>query len=337
MKHFFDNISWQKKLFFFATIISVIPVLFVSNNIISLAKDELKSSTNSELISTANELADELNDFYKSLFENLRIIKNGLENKDLGQNEKISFLLAGIENVNNLLSIKIVIKENGNMIDAVEVRKDSLENLSVSSGDSINIYGFDNDTIKKAISENVSLTKPISVKDLEIWISDAILELDMGLRSKTYLLAKVNMSDFENKLIEHPFNLSGKIVLINKFAQTIFADKDSLINNEYLEDISGLLKTNKRLSGLNNFSDVEGQSYVACTAFPENLDWAIISIIEENKAYLPVDDMIVILRYWLIIGIAITLLGVILFSNVISKPINKMGQLAKKIAPATLT
>lgn len=333
MKDFLSTISWQKKLFFFASIIAIVPTLFVTNNIISIAKEELKSSTNSELLSTANQLSDELNDFYKSLFETMQILKNGLENELLGPQEKLSFLLAGIENVDAILSIKILIDEENKFIDAVEVRKDSvLDSGNYLTLDNENLFSFDSKTFLENIEGHISLTTPHNFEINNLWYSDAILKIELYPGAISYLVARVNMNGFKESIESHPFNQSGEITIINKYGNTIFDSNSDLIRHSLLSDISSLLNNNTRISGLNSYEEADGQRYVSCVAFPENLDWAIISVIDEDNAYSIVDEMLLILRYWIILGLLAALIGVILFAKHISKPIDKMSIIARRIA-----
>ncbi|MBU1101292.1 MAG: HAMP domain-containing protein [Bacteroidetes bacterium] len=333
MKDFFNTISWQKKLFFFASIIAIVPTLFVTNNIISIAKEELKSSTNSELLSTANQLSDELNYFYKSLFETMKILKNGLENDLLDSQEKLSFLLAGIENVNYILSIKVLVDEGKNFVDAVEVRKDSIfiKNSAIPLNDE-ELFSFDSKLFESAIQDKISLTTPVNYSALDLWHSDAILKIELYPGIETYLVARINMNGFRESIQSHPFNQSGEINIIDKFGNTIFDSKRELIHTSLLNDIISLLNSGARISGINSYEEKDGERYVSCVAFPENLDWAIISVIDENNAYSIVDEMLLILRYWIILGLLAALIGVIIFAKHISKPIDKMSVIARRIA-----
>jgi signal transduction histidine kinase len=333
MYNLLDKIPWQKKLYIFASIITIIPSLFISYNIINIAKEELTSSTNGELILTANQLAYQLNGFYVSVFENLRMIKNGLENENLGQREKLSFLLAGIKNVNNLLAISIVFDDSGKFINAVEARKDSINNISHTLlQNSPEIFSFDSMQVRDVINEKLDLSQPKYFPKVNLWVSMAVIEIDLGYNLKSYLLAKVNLSEFYSSLSTHLFNKTGKIAVIDKNNNNLFNLSGDLSDYGFVNDISNLLRSGTRLSGLNSFENQKGEKYVACIAFPQNLDWAILAIIDEHEAYTPVDEMLLVLRYWLIIGLVVALFGVLLFSKNISKPILKMSQIANKIA-----
>ena len=79
------KLSWRNKLIFFAVVVAIIPIAISGYNMIGSTKDELKSSTNYELMSTAGQLAQEINSFYSNRWlAPLLLIRSGLESEELG-------------------------------------------------------------------------------------------------------------------------------------------------------------------------------------------------------------------------------------------------------------
>lgn len=173
----------------------------------------------------------------------MQILKNGLENELLGPQEKLSFLLAGIENVDAILSIKILIDEENKFIDAVEVRKDSvLDSGNYLTLDNENLFNFDSKTFLENIEGHISLTTPHNFEINNLWYSDAILKIELYPGAISYLVARVNMNGFKESIESHPFNQSGEITIINKYGNTIFDSNSDLIRHSLLSDISSLFK-----------------------------------------------------------------------------------------------
>lgn len=69
----------------FSIILAMIPLGIAGRSMISITRDELKSSANDELISVANQVAQEIEDFYDyTWITPLTLVKNALENENLG-------------------------------------------------------------------------------------------------------------------------------------------------------------------------------------------------------------------------------------------------------------
>jgi len=77
--------SLRTKLLMFSIILAMIPLGIAGRSMISITRDELKSSANDELISVANQVAQEIEDFYDyTWITPLTLVKNALENENLG-------------------------------------------------------------------------------------------------------------------------------------------------------------------------------------------------------------------------------------------------------------
>ncbi|MBU2492850.1 MAG: HAMP domain-containing protein [Bacteroidetes bacterium] len=330
------KISWQKKLVFFALIISLAPLIISDTNIISITKDELKSSTNNELISTANNLAEEINSFYKNnLLDYLLLIKIAVENEYLGANEKTSIMAAGIENKEDIVSLNLLFEVSpDNFVSALNVNKDKfLNKLKEQSLNPQEILQPDfNDLQNFKISPN-SLTGKKYIKKIDTWLATVILPVDIKGSPDAYLYITVSLNKLSERIEEHPFNNNGKITLIDATGNPVFSEPGTAAEkSQIIEDSKKILKSNSRISGISNFKNENGENIVGCYAFPLNLDWAVIAEINEQRAYSAVNSIQNSLMVWLFIGLVIAFIGGGVFSKEISKPIQRISKAAEEIS-----
>ena len=59
------RLNLRKKLMFFAIVIAIVPLAIAGRTMIRIAQDELKSSANEQLVNTAQQVDDEINDLYE--------------------------------------------------------------------------------------------------------------------------------------------------------------------------------------------------------------------------------------------------------------------------------
>ena len=82
---------------FFAIAIAIIPLVVAGRTMIRIAQDELKSSANEQLSSTAQQLTEEINDLYEHTWlAPLLLIRNAIDSDELGVQEKVALLTLGI-------------------------------------------------------------------------------------------------------------------------------------------------------------------------------------------------------------------------------------------------
>src|SRR3712207_7692843 len=83
----------RKKLLVFSIAIALVPLVVAGRTMIRIAQDELKSSANEQLVTTANQLVEEINDLYeRTWMAPLLLIRNAIDDERLGVEEKISLL-----------------------------------------------------------------------------------------------------------------------------------------------------------------------------------------------------------------------------------------------------
>src|ERR671919_1257267 len=104
------RLSLRRKLMFFAIAIAIIPLVVAGRTMIRIAQDELKSSANEQLSSTAQQLTGEINDLYEHTWlAPLLLIRNAIDSDELGVKEKIALLTLGIANIPDIATLQITL------------------------------------------------------------------------------------------------------------------------------------------------------------------------------------------------------------------------------------
>lgn len=329
------KISWQKKLVFFAIVIALAPLIISDSNIISITKDELKSSTNNELISTANNLAEEINTFYKNNFlDYLLLIKIAVENENLGANEKASIMSAGVENKKDIISLNLLFEvAPDNFVSALNVNKEKfLNELNNNSLNASEILQPDFEELSHNKNESKSLIDKKYIKEINAWLAAVVMPVNIEGAPSAFLYVTISLNKLSERISNHPFNKNGKIMLIDNSGRQIFENSDKAEQSQIIEDSKKVLNTNSRISGITNYKNDNGENVVGCYAFPQNLDWAVIAEINELQAYSTVYSIQNSLLIWLFIGLVIAFVGGGIFSKEISKPIQKISKAAEEIS-----
>ncbi|MBU2506973.1 MAG: HAMP domain-containing protein [Bacteroidetes bacterium] len=325
------TISWQKKLYFIVILVAVIPSAIITTNILDIIQDELTSNTNSELRLSAERIAGDINNFYKSnLVSNLVILQRVLENQNLGSHEKVNLLVAQLEIIENFISFQVLIKDkNDNWNSVLEANK----KLNVNADQYDNIFTFSKEEINQLQNEGEVLSKPKYFEDADIWISSLILPLNLPAAPTAYLGVKFHINSLVEKIEKSPSSQSSKIYIVDKSGNPIFnSNAEDVSNLEIIKEATNNLKHDIRVNKVMKYADNTGDEFIGCYAYPENLDWVVVSIIEEESAYIAVYKITSTVVMWILFGLIIAVLGGVLFSRNLGKPIKQMAAASKQIS-----
>ena len=109
------RLNLRNKLLLFAVVIAIIPLLIAGQSLIRIARDEMKSSANDQLVATTRQVADEIDTYFEqTLMAPLLLIRSALDDEKLGIEEKIALLTHGIADLTDVVALQITI-EGGNL------------------------------------------------------------------------------------------------------------------------------------------------------------------------------------------------------------------------------
>jgi signal transduction histidine kinase len=328
--------NWHNKLIFFAIVVAIIPIAISGFNMISSTKDELKSSTNFELMTTAGQLAQDVNTFYANRWlAPLLLIRSGLESEELGAEEKAAFLSAGIKSIEDIVALALIFEvQPGEQVTAIETQKETfvqrLQSQSIKVTDILSPSFPEITGLRKG---NLTIGSPRYIQSLDVWLVTMQLPVKIAGAPTAILCAQIEMNRMRERVASQPISKNGRILLIDQTGKAIFdTDHRDLRHLKVVQDATEMLQTSSRAQGVTTYVRPTGEKVVGCYAFPSDLSWAIIAEINEEEAYLAVGKMLNSLSWWVLLGLAIAASGALIFSRQISKPILKMSRAAEEIS-----
>jgi len=101
------RLNLRNKLILFAVVIAIIPLLIAGQSLIRIARDEMKSSANDQLVATTRQVADEIDTYFEqTLMAPLLLIRSALDDEKLGIEEKIALLTHGIADLSDVVALQ---------------------------------------------------------------------------------------------------------------------------------------------------------------------------------------------------------------------------------------
>lgn len=330
------RLNWHNKLILFAIVVAIIPIAVSGYYMLRSTKDELKSSTNYELISTAEQLSQEINTFYTNRWlAPLLLIRSGLESEELGAEEKAAFLSAGIKNIEDIVALALVFEISPNeYVTAIETRKESFAEKINQTGLNVTEILRPSQTEMQALSQkNLTIGTPRYYPALDEWIVTMQLPVHIAGAPSAVLYAQIEMNRMRERVQNQPLSKNSRIMMIDERGIEIFdTEKKDLSQSKVVQDATDMLRAGSRAQGVTSYVRPTGEKIVGCYAFPLDLRWAIIAEINEEQAYVAVSKMLNTLTWWTLFGLAIAIIGALIFSGQISKPILKMSKTAEVIS-----
>ena len=330
------NLSWRLKLFLFAIVVAMLPIAISSTNMIDITQDELKSNVGRELIFTTVQLAEDINSIYtNNWLTPLLLIRSGVESEGLSANEKAALLTSGIENIEDLVTLTLYFEvASGVYAKAVQAYKESfksrLQNSVLGTTTILDVTAAELDSLK---TPPRSIGTPVYVPELDTWLISMIVPVHISGAPAALLAARLNLNKLRERLEAHQYKKTGQLFLIDANGKEVFdqAHRDLSALN-VVQEATALLRSGSRAEGVTSYQLSGGEKVLASYAFPLNLQWAVIAETAEAKAYLAVSKMRRTLTYWVLLGLALTVFGVAIFSRQISRPITNLSKVADQIS-----
>ena len=101
----------RAKFFLFAALLATAPLALVGQNLVRIARDELKSAANEDLARVAGDLAAAFDTTVQGRWMTpLRVIRNGVDSPALGVEQKISLLTLGLSQIPNIAALQLSVE-----------------------------------------------------------------------------------------------------------------------------------------------------------------------------------------------------------------------------------
>jgi adenylate cyclase len=334
------RLSLRRKLMFFAIAIAIIPLVVAGRTMIRIAQDELKSSANEQLSSTAQQLVDEINDLYQHTWlAPLLLIRNAIDSDELGVQEKVALLTLGIANIPDIAALQITIKDSP--IPLVVLNDDfsaRLEAASLTPLDALRIPPKEMEA--DGSSGGAYVRDVVHIPETDDWLATVVLPLDSLLAGQESVLsARVDLGRLREFITEHPLTRQrGFIAIVDAQGDEIFeSGRADLGQFAIKSEAVAVLDSGSRLISVEPYANRDtGERILAAYAFPRAFDWAVLVGKSEADAYAAIDAMIESLGIWVLGGLAIAIGGAVVFALGISRPILEIDRVAGEVAKGNL-
>ncbi|MCP4826012.1 MAG: hypothetical protein GY892_18150, partial [Shimia sp.] len=95
----------------FAALVAVVPLALVGENLVRIARDELKSAVNEDLTGVAAQVRSEFDNLYQGRWlAPLMVIRSGVDNPDLDVAQKVSLLTQGMEQLEDVVALQLSVE-----------------------------------------------------------------------------------------------------------------------------------------------------------------------------------------------------------------------------------
>lgn len=328
------RLSLRNKMLLFAVVVAIMPLLISGQSLIRIARDELKSSANEQLVATARQIRDEINSIYDHAWRApLRLVANAIDDPQLSPQQKIALLKLGIADLPDIVALQITLE--GADLPVMATQQKFTQRLAKKTKDPLAILRMPTKQVAAVSSRTQDYKNLLQyVPETDDWLGSMVLPLRNPLAGrKAVLTARINLRRFKKLINEHPFAKTGEITLIDKQGREIFgATRRLLGDGEIAKRALKLLPTRSRVISVEPHSRPNGEAMLGAISFPRRFNWAILAEKSEKNAYSIVDVMIKSLAFWLSLGLGIAVLGALFFAMRMSRPILAIGEAALEVA-----
>lgn len=321
------------KFFVFAALVSVAPLALVGENLIRIARDELKSAANEDLTQVAADLRQEFDTLYQGQWLTpISVIRNGIDNRDLGVAQKISLLTLGLTELPDVISLQLNVEDSD--LPMLVSNEDYAAKLQALGLDPVTVMATPTSVID-AIDDAGQWARPVisRMPGTDDWIATFALPLNNEIAGRKVILsAKVRLASLRARVERHPFRQRGEVTIVDHAGRSALEIvQRPLADRAIVTAAMPLIVASARADALQPYVRSNGDLMLAAYAFPGWFPWAVITEISEADAYAVVDQMTSRILIVGAVGFAIASLFSLIFARRLTSPILRIGHVAERI------
>ncbi|MGR3713381.1 MAG: adenylate/guanylate cyclase domain-containing protein [Shimia sp.] len=321
------------KFFLFAALVAVVPLALVGENLVRIARDELKSAVNEDLTGVAAQVRGEFDNMYQGRWlAPLMVIRSGVDNPDLDVAQKVSLLTQGMEQLSDVVALQLSVE--GSDIPMLVSDQSFGEALAAEGLDPVTTLAASSDLIAN-IKATGQFGRPLisQIPETGDWVATLALPMDSKIAGRDLTLAaRINLSPLRRSVMRHPFNQRGNITIVDHAGRTALVDTPEVINERAIVAAAmPLIVAGARADALQAYQRPDGTAMLGAYAFPDWFPWAVITELSEEKAYAVISEMMRRIITVGALGFALASLAALVFSRRLTSPILKIGRVADAI------
>ncbi|WP_421724759.1 adenylate/guanylate cyclase domain-containing protein [Bauldia sp.] len=327
------RLNLRNKLLLFAVVIAVIPLLIAGQSLIRIARDEMKSSANDQLVTTAGQITDEIDSLVDNAWmASIRLIRNAIDDEALGPQEKIALLRYGIADLPDVVALQISLV--GSAVSPVVTQQDFADRLTAAGLDPLAVLKVPPETVDAFIDAGDDSRIDIAfVPETEAWLATLLMPLNAPFAGRPAVFsAQINLSQLAATIADHPFQQLGNIIVFDQDGHQVFDPAmTDLSDRDIIGRAAALLAASTPVNSIEAYAGADGKPWLGAFSFAPSLGWGVLVEKSEANAYYAVDVMIESLGLWIAVGLLIAGVGAIVFAVRISRPILRIGEAATEV------
>ncbi|OQY59548.1 MAG: hypothetical protein B6245_06230 [Desulfobacteraceae bacterium 4572_88] len=327
--------SLRTKLLIFFIILALIPVVIVGTRMIQITRDELKSSANDTLSAVASQVAQEIENSLQLI--PLQLVQESVESKNLGAREIVSLLTVVLRSISDISAIQLSVEGAKNpMIVIQDIFSKRLSNASLDPEQTLKLS---HGQIAALLGQEEMFTGDLTyLSEMETWLLTVIIRVnEQAFERPATLSARINLSTLRRK-IERIQVINGMTVtLLDRKGRQIFdPDRTDISQRELVQTAINRLDST-RINGVLPYTRSSGEQMLGAYDFPASLDWGVNVEKNSTDAYMGVEKMVRDWYYSILLGISFAILGAIVVSVSLTRPLRRLTQGARIIAGGDLS
>lgn len=326
------RLNLRNKLLLFSIVIAIIPLVIAGQSLIRIARDELKSSANDQLVNTARQVTGEINNLFEHAWlAPLLLIRNAVDGEGLGVQEKVALLRHGIADLPDVVALQITLAGNQQPLTvsqrryAVRLQEAKVDPLAVLRTPAGRV-------IAEAAAEGVK-TWVDYMPEIDGWLATVVMPLQNPMAdSRAYFSARIDLTRIRSSIEDNPFQRTGAIVVVDAEGKQVFrANRADLRERAIVAQAVSMLGSSASAVSVDRYTRPDGEVMLGAFALSRPFHWAVIAEKSERNAYFAVGQMIQSLGVWLSVGLLAAAIGAIVFAFRISRPILAIGAAAIRV------
>jgi len=328
----------RAKFFLFATLIATAPLALVGENLVRIARDELKSAANEELTNVAAGLAADFDTTVQGRWLTpLLVIRNGVDSDELGVEQKISLLTLGLSQIPDVAALQLSIE--GSDLPILVTGQGFSRHLADAGLDPVETLRTPAEAMDAIRRDGLyGRLQPRRLEATGDWLATVAFPLRTLIAGRTVTLsAQIDLAPLGALARESPFTRRGEIAIVDAGARTVLdpAPRDFAERAIVANAVPHVLG-NVRPQAIEGYVRPDGQAMLGAYAFPDAFPWAIITELSEESAYAVVNQM---LRSLLLVGLAgfgVAAVAALVFARRLTDPILRIGEVAARVGGGDL-
>ncbi|HET7717747.1 MAG TPA: adenylate/guanylate cyclase domain-containing protein [Bauldia sp.] len=327
------RLTLRNKLLLFAVIIAIIPLLIAGQSLIRIARDEMKSSANDQLVATTRQIADEIDSYFEqTLMAPLLLIRSALDDDALGIEEKIALLTHGIADLTDVVALQITI-EGGNLPLVVSQDRYA-EELRAAGIDPLAVLRTPPELVGTFIASGDDRRINVGyLPETGDWLATIMLPLKAPVANqRAAFSARVDLDRLRQAVAGHPFQRTGTIDIVDADGRRVLGDGPAdLSQRAIVQEALPRIKTGTPVIAVESYTGPDGEKALGAFAVPGTIPWAVLVEKSEADAYYAVGQMIESLGIWIAVGLFAAAIAAVIFAFRISRPILRIGEAATEV------